>query len=249
MSKKKFQIIVAEDNPREREFLTGALSDYIVTHAINGKEALELAQQQQAPWVISDLQMPEMNGIEFARRLWDVRPEARIVFWSHHKDEMYIRSLATIIPPNTVYGYVLKDNTVDILQKALIAVFLDHQCWIDPVLHPVRARANRPHSALTDTEYEVLIDVALGLTDNLIAQRHYLSRRGAQGRLKTLYAKLNVEQICLKQHNKEMEVFNLRVRAVAVAFHRGLINPFELKSEEGKLKQWLEKINDSISPR
>jgi len=241
----KPQIIVAEDNPREREFLASALSEYSVTQTIDGKEALEIAQQQQAPWLISDLQMPSMNGIELARQLWDIRPEARIVFWSHHKDEMYVRSLATIIPPDTVYGYVLKDNTVETLQKALSAVFIDHQCWIDPALHPVRARTNRSQSALTDAEFEVLIDIALGLTDNLIAQRHYLSRRGAQGRLKSLYAKLGIEQSYLNENNKEMEIYNIRLRAVAVAHHRGLINPFELKTEEEKLTLWLQNRNNT----
>jgi len=244
MNNNKLQIIVAEDNPREREFLVSTLSGFSVTQTVNGQEALEIAQQQQAPWLISDLQMPGMNGIELARQLWEIRPAARIVFWSHHKDEMYIRSLANIIPPDTVYGYVLKDNAIDILQKAFSAVFIDQQCWIDPVLHPVRARTNRPQSALTDTEYEALIDVALGLTDNMIAQRHYLSRRGAQGRLKSLYTKLGIEQVCLNEKNKEMEIYNIRVRAVAIAYHRGLINPFELKAEDDKLEAWLKNINN-----
>ena len=233
------QIVLAEDNPRERRFLASLLQDFSLTETANGAEALQACLKQPRAWLISDLQMPEINGIELARRLWSQRPEARIIFWSHHKDETYVRSLSKIVPPDTVYGYVLKDNTAEILLKAVSAVFLDHQCWVDPMLHPVQVRTRVSQSALTDVEYEALIDIALGLTDHLIAQRHYLSRRGAQSRLKSLYAKLGIEQQYLNDDAGAGEVYNLRARALALALARGLINPFELKSEEVKFQAWL----------
>jgi DNA-binding NarL/FixJ family response regulator len=234
----KSDIVIAEDNPRDREFLGNALPDYQITFTTNGRDALEAAKQYKEPWVISDLQMPEMNGIQLATQLWHARPEARIVFWSQHQDEMYVRALAEIIPPETVYGYVLKSNPSDILSKAVDAVFRDCQCWIDPKVRPVQARANKPQSGITDLEYEVLSDIALGLTDNVIAKRRYLSRRGVQSRLKSLYAKLGIDQ---EQHTSEElgETLNMRTRAVSIALRRGLINKFEIEQEEAKLQQWL----------
>ena len=84
---------------------------------------------------------------------------------------------------------------------------------------------------VSQVEYEVLIDIALGLTDNLIAQRRYLSRRGVQNRLQSLYSKLGVEQEKLVD-SLSGEGINMRARAVAIALHRGLINAFELKQDE-----------------
>jgi DNA-binding NarL/FixJ family response regulator len=234
------EIIIAEDNPREREYLASSLLDYTVVRTVNGDDALKASLDNDSPCLVSDLQMPGLNGIELARKLWAQRPQARIVFWSHHNDEMYLRALSSIIPPETVYGYVLKDNSANVLQKAVSAVFIDAQCWIDPKLRPVQARIQRPHSALSDAEYEVLVDLSLGLTDNLIARRHFLSRRGAQSRLKSLYEKLAIQQETFKENNQGMEVYNLRTKAVATALHRGLLNPFEMEKEEQRLQTWLE---------
>ena len=94
---------------------------------------------------------------------------------------------------------------------------------------------------MSDAEFEVLIDIALGLTDNAIAQRHYLSRRGVQNRLKSVYAKLGVDQEAYI-HEPITETLNLRARAVSLALRRGLINQAELTQEEQKLQKWLKKI-------
>lgn len=226
------EVVVAEDNLRDRQFLQATLSDFALVCARDGAEALTLIAGHDAPYVISDIQMPGHNGIELARRLWAQQPQARILFWTQHDDEMYVRALAKLIPAETVYGYVLKDNPAATVCKAAHAVFMEQQCWIDPKLRAVQARAQRRDSALNDGEYAVLLDIALGLTDATIAERHYLSRRGAQNRLKSLYVKLGVDET-------QGEAFNLRARAIGIALRRGLLNADELAREEERLRQWL----------
>ena len=232
------EIIVAEDNPRDREFLAAALAGERLALFDNGEEALAHAREQADPLVLSDIQMPGLNGIDLAEALWSVRPSARIVFWSQFDDEMYLRALSGVIPPETVYGYVLKSNPSETLKKAVDAVFDEAQCWLDPQVRPVEARSRKAGSAVTDVEYEVLVDIALGLTDNMIGRRRYLSRRGVQSRLKSLYAKLGVDQ---DQFSAEGvgEAFNMRTRAVSVALRRGLINAHELEQDEALLAEWL----------
>jgi len=234
----QYKIIIAEDNPRDREFLANNLSDYSLTLSADSKHALELALQSKTPCIITDLQMPGLNGIELAKKIWQQTPSARIVFWSHYGDETYIRSLAAIIPEETVYAYILKDNPSNVLNAACHAVFEEDQCWIDKKLRPVQSRTHTSDSAVSDIEYEVLIDIALGLTDNMIAQRRYLSRRGAQNRLKSLYNKLGVSH-----ENHPGETLNIRARAISVAMRRGLLNNFELEQEEAVLQKWLKKSN------
>ncbi len=241
-------ILVAEDNPRDAEFLEQLIKTWDapceVDRAHNGLVALEMALQRDLPLVISDIQMPEMNGIEFARNLWQRKPEARIVFWSQFKDEMYVRTLSRIVPPETVYGYILKSNTRERIGSAIRTVLLEEQCWIDPEVRKVQGRAGHSQTALSDIEFEALLDISLGLTDNLIAQRRYLSRRGVQSRLNSLYSKLGVDQ---EQFHGEKfgDAFNLRNRAVAVALRRGLINAFELENEEGEFQSWLKRFKAS----
>jgi len=238
----KLNIVVAEDNPKDFEFLENLFAGWdtppSIERAQHGAAALELALKHENPLVVSDIQMPEMNGIEFAKALWEKRPTTRIVFWSQFKDEMYVRSLVKIVPPETVYGYILKSNTKDRISSAIMTVLCDEQCWIDPEVRKVQGLTGHSQTALSDIEYEALVDISLGLTDNLIAQRRYLSRRGVQSRLNSLYIKLGIDQ---EQFHTEKygDALNLRNRAVAVALRRGLINAFELENQESAFQEWL----------
>jgi DNA-binding NarL/FixJ family response regulator len=235
------EILIAEDNPKDFEFLEQLLGSWEeeiqVTRAPNGKVALEMGLTRSNPLIISDIQMPEMNGIDFARNLWEQQPEARIVFWSQFKDEMYVRALAKIVPPETVYGYILKSSPRERIASAIRTVLLEEQCWIAPEVRKVQGRAKHSLTALSDIEYEALLDISLGLTDNLIAQRRYLSRRGVQSRLNSLYNKLGLDQEQF-HCDKVGDSFNLRNRAVAVSLARGLVNAFEMEHEEQDFQAW-----------
>ncbi len=238
-------ILIAEDNPKDFEFLEKLLNGWDenvnITHASDGRTALEISHAQEEPLVISDIQMPELNGIDFAKELWQNKPNARIVFWSQFKDEMYVRSLAKIVPPETVYGYILKSSPKERIASAIYTVLVEEQCWIAPEVRKVQGRAGHSLTALSDIEYEALLDISLGLTDNLIAQRRYLSRRGVQSRLNSLYSKLGIDQ---EQFHSEKygDSFNLRNRAVAVSLARGLVNAFEMKNEEKEFQAWFKRF-------
>ena len=244
----KLSIIIAEDNPKDFEFLVSIFDGWEtapdIERANNGAAALELALKHDDPLVVSDIQMPEMNGIEFARALWEKKPTTRIVFWSQFKDKMYVRSLVKIVPPETVYGYILKSNAKEKIAAAIETVLCDEQCWIDPEVRKVQGLTGHSQTALSDIEYEALIDISLGLTDNLIAQRRYLSRRGVQSRLNSLYNKLGIDQEQFHT-DKFGDALNLRNRAVAVALRRGLINAFELENEENEFQTWLARFQRS----
>ena len=53
-------------------------------------------------------------------------------------------------------------------------------------MHRAYAQASDRQTGLTDVEYEALVDIALGLTDQAIAHRRFLSRRGVTSRLHAL---------------------------------------------------------------
>ena len=96
----------------------------------------------------------------------------------------------------------------------------------------------KAHGSLTiATEYEVLQDIALGLTDRVIAQRRNLSLRSVQNRLQQLYEKLGVRQP--GDDNDSAPAFNLRSRAVNVALLRKLLNRTALEQAEIELQEWL----------
>lgn len=63
-------ILVVDDNDEFRQFLVGELSDsYNILQASNGEQALQLAGDHDIDMIISDVMMPQMDGMELCRRI------------------------------------------------------------------------------------------------------------------------------------------------------------------------------------
>lgn len=68
--KERYSILIVEDNKDMLSFVTRQLSTlYNVLTAGNGLKALEVLEQNEVDLVISDVMMPEMDGMELCRRL------------------------------------------------------------------------------------------------------------------------------------------------------------------------------------
>ncbi|CCF20960.1 putative two-component response regulator transcriptional regulatory protein [Pseudorhizobium banfieldiae] len=236
------EVLIVEDDPLHRSYLHDAVRAALpecdlVLEAENGRVGEGLARQHRSAHIVMDLQMSERNGIEAARTIWKERPDTRILFWSNYADEAYVRGVSRIVPEGAAYGYVLKSASDDRLKLALRSIFMEAQCVIDREVRGMQQKSLGHVNGFTDVEYEILIDIALGLTDRMIARRHNLSLRSVQNRLQQLYEKLNVYQ----RVGEDMEEgrYNLRGRAVAVALLRKLINYSALERAEAELNEWL----------
>ena len=76
------RILLAEDDDAMRRFLTGALerAGYMVASFSNGVEALERIKEEPFTLLLTDIVMPEMDGIELARRASEMEPDLKIMF-------------------------------------------------------------------------------------------------------------------------------------------------------------------------
>jgi len=237
------QILVVEADALHRAFLKEAVERMLpecdrVFEAGDGLDAIRITSEQQLDSIVMDLQMPAATGVDAAKAIWQERPDTRILFWSNYADEAYVRGVARIVPPGAVYGYLLKSASEERLRLAMRGVFIEDQCVIDREVRGVQQRAQDRLDGLTDPEYEVLLDIALGLTDKVIAARRNLSTRGVQSRLKHLYEKLGVEHAAAGER-KRGATYNARTRAVSVALSRGLLNAGALRTGEEDLTDWL----------
>ena len=69
-NRNKQTVLLADDNQEVLQYLEQQLSlDYIVVKAFNGKEALAMIEESYPHIVISDVMMPEMNGLELCKRI------------------------------------------------------------------------------------------------------------------------------------------------------------------------------------
>src|SRR5258708_28371133 len=76
------RILLAEDDESMRGFLERALAKagYEVIAFANGKEAHERLLEEPFSLLLTDIVMPQMDGIELARRAFALRPPLKIMF-------------------------------------------------------------------------------------------------------------------------------------------------------------------------
>ncbi|MDQ2879124.1 MAG: response regulator [Pseudomonadota bacterium] len=76
------RILLAEDDQVMREYLTRALerSGYAVSAVDRGTAALPLLETERFDLLLSDIVMPEMDGIELAQKAGEMCPDLRVMF-------------------------------------------------------------------------------------------------------------------------------------------------------------------------
>ena len=76
------RILLAEDDNDMRQFLTRALKNagYDVVSFDNGKSAYDRLREEPFELLLTDIVMPEMDGIELARRATEIDPELKVMF-------------------------------------------------------------------------------------------------------------------------------------------------------------------------
>ncbi len=76
------KILLAEDDNDMRGFLVRALANagYEVVSFDNGKSAFDRLREEPFELLLTDIVMPEMDGIELARRATELDPDLKVVF-------------------------------------------------------------------------------------------------------------------------------------------------------------------------
>jgi DNA-binding NarL/FixJ family response regulator len=100
------RIAIADDDPvilDQIGSLLGTRYD-VVARAANGRALVEAVEKFLPAVVVSDITMPEMNGIEAARRITQTCPGVKVIMLSVHDDPVYVEAALEA----GASGYVLK---------------------------------------------------------------------------------------------------------------------------------------------
>ena len=116
-------------------------------------------------------------------------------------------------------GYVLKDEALDSLVTAIRAVAAGESWLSQRIAAQLARKAITPPppdraATLTDREREVLRQLALGFSNDDIAERLFISKRTVQNHVSNVYAKLGLES---------------RAEAVLFAIRQGIVCVEEVK--------------------
>lgn len=165
------RVVVAEDQGMVLGALAALLETEpdieVVGQARNGREALDLVTRQRPDVLVTDIEMPEMTGIEVAAELKRQRAPVRVAIVTTFARAGYLRRALDC----GVSAYLLKDAPAAILADAIRRIHRGGKV-IDPEL---AAEAWTVEDPLTDRERQVLRYAGEGATSGDIAARLHLS--------------------------------------------------------------------------
>ena len=128
MREQKINIILADDHELFRDGLAGFIRRrphlVLLDQAGNGGELLEKVLLQKPDLVITDIEMPEIDGIECTRRILERLPDMRILALSMHQEDNLILDMLDA----GARGYILKNADKQELLDAIDAV-MNNECW------------------------------------------------------------------------------------------------------------------------
>ena len=193
--------IVVDDDPLVRRLIKDTLQDagvIVIAEAANGREAVELALFYRPDVVVMDYMMPELDGIEATRRIYDGDPGIRVVLLTGAADDtLGLRGLRA-----GAAGFLSKDMELASLPRALRSAYdgeaaISRKLAMQLVQHlrsaPAAGMGLRPvRSPLTDREWEVLDLLSGGASNEDISRVLVLSPETVRTHLKNLYRKLGV---------------------------------------------------------
>ena len=194
-------IVLADDHQIVRQGLRSLLDAEddmkVVGSASTGLEAVALTDQLRPEILVTDMMMPELNGIEVTRQALQRSPATRVIVLSMHANEGYV----TQALKNGALGYVLKDSSLEELVEAVRSVLLGRrflsECiserMIETYIQRERdASIDDPYETLTNREREVLQMVVEGNSSTEIAERLTISARTVETHRSNLMRKLSL---------------------------------------------------------
>lgn len=183
------RIVLAEDQTMVLSAFAAllALEDdlEVVGTAPDGRQALDLVSELHPDILLTDIEMPELTGLDVAARLRDEDVTTRVVIVTTFARGGYLRRALEA----GVHGYVLKDAPVEHLADVIRRVHAGGRV-IDPQL---AAEAWGSSDPLTDRERDVLRLAEQGHGNAHIATQLHLAEGTVRNYLSTAMAKLGAQ--------------------------------------------------------
>ncbi len=188
-------VLIADDHPVVRQglriFLDLQDGISVVGEAATGAEAVVKVEELLPDVVLLDLVMPDLDGIEAARRIRDVSPSTKVIVVTSYADD---EKIFPAIKAGAA-GYLLKDVEPDDIADGIRRVHSG-----EALLHPkIAARLMREVTeektegeVLTARELEVLRALARGLSNKAIAEELIVSEKTVKTHVSNILAKLHL---------------------------------------------------------
>ncbi|MCS7460573.1 response regulator transcription factor [Paenibacillus doosanensis] len=208
------RILLADDHALAREAMREIIltddSFAIAGEAVNGYEAVRMAEEQLPDMILMDISMPDMDGLEATKQIKERFPHIKIIMVTVSDD---ITHLFEAIKRGA-QGYLLKNLHPASWHEYLRAVAFDEA----PMSRELAVRLLKEFSSvqttaqetspLTSREKEILTCVARGKSNKEISNDLFISEHTVKNHLKNILQKLHL---------------NNRVQLTRYAYEKGWI--------------------------
>lgn len=203
---KPLRILIADDHDLMRRGIRTLLESHpgwdVCAEADTGRDAVTKAEQMKPDIVILDVMMPELNGVEAARRIRKASPDTEVLILSVHYSDQLIREIIDA----GVRGYIVKSDSD---RDLVIAVenLANHKPFFTPratelILtsfnNVAEARTTTPELArerLTSREREIVQLLAEGKSSKQVASVLGISVKTAETHRSNIMRKLELHSV------------------------------------------------------
>ncbi len=202
---KPLRILIADDHEVVRQGVRTILETQsgwtVVAEAQNGLDAVEHAQKTQPDIALLDISMPQLNGLEAAKKILDLLPETQILILTMHESDELVREVLSA----GARGYVLKTDAKRDLVNAVRSLSERRPFFTAKVAEMV-LEGYRQRSApagteitsgdrLTSRERQIVQLLAEGKTSKEIATALDISVKTADTHRANVMRKLNLHSL------------------------------------------------------
>lgn len=197
------KLIIADDHQIMIDGLLSILQGHahisITGIAKNGIQVLDLLKKAPADIVLTDISMPDMDGIELTRTICQLYSHTRVIALSMHGDTAHINGMIEA----GASGYIYKNASNKELIEALKKVNAGGQYFSDEIAATIirsmndhsRRREEEERVNLTDREREIIDLIAKEYSNADIGKQLNISERTVETHRKNIYRKTNTTTI------------------------------------------------------
>ncbi|MGN7786881.1 response regulator [Niabella sp. 22666] len=189
----KIKVLVVDDHPMVLEGMRSMLTliNFVALTGIvpNAYEAMEAIKKEEPAIVFTDINMPEVSGIELTEKIKKEFPEVKIIAMSTFKERSYISQMIQ----QGASGYLVKSASKEEIEEAILSVY-EGRLYISPDISLTQAEKQEIKNipVLSSREKEVLQLIADGKTNPQIAEQLFLSMHTVDSHRKNLLTKFGV---------------------------------------------------------
>jgi DNA-binding NarL/FixJ family response regulator len=199
------KILIVEDEPLICEDLANILTKegyQVIGQAYDGVTAMDMIYNRKPEIVLLDISLDhQMSGLDIAKII-NEKYDIPFIFITSYSDKQTLDQAKNLLPEGYIVKPFKKKDILTTLEIVAHRVKIQKQKSQYFSLYELNQRLS---DHITPKEYEIMMDIAAGCSNEKIGEKHYISLNTVKTHLKRIFSKLDISsrnQIAGKMYRK-----------------------------------------------